>query len=222
MRSREQRFFDAIASRYDRVYALHGAVSRARLARVVAKLPARARVLDLGVGTGRELSALLDAGHHPTGVDFSPEMLAICARRARPVPLVQADFWPRLPFETGAFDAAVALHGTLAHPPDDAALPHLVAELARVLTPSGIVVAEVPAPEWIDDVVNSEADASGRKLTRAEAGRYVYEDTVVGAGLEVRALRAEQWRDLFAGWTKVTVGPLVESEGRELLVVALR
>lgn len=69
-------FFDAIAGRYERAYALTTAASRARMARVLGVLPAApAQVLDLGVGTGRELTALLDAGHAPTGLDASRAML---------------------------------------------------------------------------------------------------------------------------------------------------
>ena len=76
-------FFDAIARRYDRAYGLSGEVSRARLARVVRELHGRERVLVLGIGTGRELPALLDAGHEPTGIDISPGMIEVCNERSR-------------------------------------------------------------------------------------------------------------------------------------------
>ena len=118
-------FFDAIARRYDRVYAPEARASRERMARVTRELAKASRVLDLGVGTGRELSMLQDAGHSIVGVDASKEMLAICERRARPVPLVHADFWEPLPFGDASFDAVLALHGTLAHPLDRAALAGL-------------------------------------------------------------------------------------------------
>jgi len=107
-------FFDAIARRYDRTYGRSRAESTASLARVLALLAPRSHVLDLGVGTGRELPALLDAGHDPVGLDASREMLALCARRARPIPLVLGDLWERLPWEDASFDAVLALHGTLA------------------------------------------------------------------------------------------------------------
>src|SRR3984957_11121203 len=126
-----RRFFDAIAGRYEREYSLPAGESRARLERVRRELPAPpARLLDLGVGTGRELTALLDAGHAPTGLDASQAMLERCARRARPVPLVRAIFWVApLPFAHAACDAVLALHGTLAHPPEDGAMARLAREL---------------------------------------------------------------------------------------------
>ena len=174
MAGEAERFFDAIAARYDREYALDPAMTRVRMARVIGELPRLpARVLDLGVGTGRELSALLDAGLEVTGVDVSSEMLARCARRARPIPLVRADFWAPLPLPDGSFDAAVALHGTLAHPPDDAAYEALGAELARVVAPEGVVVAEVPAPAWLD-AAGSMPQTDRRRITRTGPGRCVF------------------------------------------------
>ena len=120
-------------------------------------------MLDLGVGTGRELSALQDAGYAPVGLDASPAMLALCARRARPVPLVQADLWGALPFDDAAFDAAIALHGTLAHAPD--AGLHACASRAslrgwckQMVARS---VAEVPSREWLAGIEVVE-DGDGR------------------------------------------------------------
>jgi aryl-alcohol dehydrogenase-like predicted oxidoreductase len=124
-------FFDAIARRYDRAYALSGPLSRARLARVVRELEGRTRVLVLGIGTGRELPALLDAGHEPVGLDVSPEMIAQCSHRARRVPIVLGDFYEPLPFGDASFDAAIALHGTLAHPPHEGAHRALASHLPR-------------------------------------------------------------------------------------------
>ncbi len=94
-------FFDAIARRYDRVYALSGSSSRERLARVLAAIEGKRRVLVLGLGTGRELPALLDRGHEVTGLDVSPKMIALCNTRSRTVPTVEADFWQPLPFAEG-------------------------------------------------------------------------------------------------------------------------
>lgn len=212
MTSDARRFFDAIAGRYERAYGLSAAESRARMDRVLKELPAApARVLDLGVGTGRELTMLLDAGYEPTGVDLSPAMLERCARRARSIPLVEADFWAPLPFGDRAFDAAVALHGTLAHPPDDAAPARLAQELARVLRPGGIWIVEVPSPAWLDQAAADDA------IRRIGPSRGVYEDPVTKACIEARLLSEAEWT--------AALGPAwdtrVESAGRaEWLVLA--
>jgi len=71
-----KRFFDAIAARYDRVYAREPRELRDHVARMLSILPKTpCDVLDLGVGTGAELPQLLDAGHRVIGVDFSEEMI---------------------------------------------------------------------------------------------------------------------------------------------------
>ena len=198
-RSEEARaYFEAVAGRYEREYALPASESRARLAVITGELPPRSRVLDLGVGTGRELSALLDAGHQPTGLDISPAMLARCAARTRPVPLIEANLYAPLPFPGASFDAVLALHGTLAHPPSAVALAKLAREIDRVLRPGGVVVIEVPTTRWLAAMsdrpmttftARSGGDADGRQ------GRHV--DPVTGAGIEVELISSDEWRALF-------------------------
>jgi SAM-dependent methyltransferase len=215
------RFFDAIASRYDRVYALPAGESRRRMVRVLRELPAPpARVLDLGVGTGRELPALLDAGYEPTGVDTSPAMLDRCARRSRPIPLVQADFWrPPMPFDAGSFDAVVALHGTLAHPPDDGAVARLALELGRVVPPGGVFLAEVPSTRWLDALATEPAADADRVVYRTGPRACRFEDRVVGARIDARVLDEREWCDALApAWSARIEG----MDDFEWLVVARR
>jgi SAM-dependent methyltransferase len=213
-------FFDAIAGRYERAYALPASASRLRMARVIEALPSPpARVLDLGVGTGRELSALLDAGFAPTGLDASAAMLERCARRARPVPLVRADFWQApLPFDRAAFDAVLALHGTLAHPPDVDAVGRLARELARVVRAGGAFIAEVPSPAWLErlDTALLLADRRVRRTGRATC---VYEDLVTGASIEATLLDEADWRAALSPDWDARVEPVDEVEW---LVVARR
>jgi SAM-dependent methyltransferase len=214
-------FFDAIAGRYERAYALPSAESRRRMDRVLRALPpAPAAVLDLGVGTGRELTALLDAGHEPTGLDASQAMLDRCARRSRPVPLVLADFWlAPLPFPDAAFDAALALHGTLAHPTDEGAVGRLARELARVVRPGGVFVIEVPRPAWLDslDAAARRADAGAqahldRRVRRTGPRTCVYEDLVTGASIEASLLDEAEWRAALAPGWQASVDSLDELE----------
>jgi SAM-dependent methyltransferase len=218
-------FFDAIADRYDRVYAPSAAETRLRMRRILAALPrAPLRVLDLGVGTGRELTSLLDAGHEPTGLDASTAMLERCARRGRPTVLVHADFWQApLPFGPRAFDAAIALHGTLAHPPDPRAVERLAAELARVVRSGGWLVAEVASPAWLDrvDAVNvadalagahSRNEPSDRHVQRTGPRACVVEDRVVGLAIEARLLDASEWTNALLPAWRPQVRPVSQSE----------
>jgi SAM-dependent methyltransferase len=180
-------FFDAIARRYDRDFALSGAVSRERLARVLGEIAGKRRVLVLGLGTGRELPALFDAGHEPTGIELSPEMIALCNKRARTCPIVEGDFYAPLPFPDGSFDAALALHGTLAHPPDASAHSRLAKELARVLGSDGVFVAEVPSAAGLSNL--------GVRITGPTS--FVHRDESSGIEIEGVALSVDEWAAAF-------------------------
>jgi SAM-dependent methyltransferase len=206
------RFFDRIAGRYERSYALPAAESRERMQRVLRDLPPPpARVLDLGVGTGRELAALLDAGYEPTGLDASTEMLARCARRSRPVPLVEADFYHPLPFADRSFDAAIALHGSLAHPPDEGAIGRLAQELARVVRPRGVWIAEAPSPAWLANLDRLHPDGDWR-VRRTGPETCVYEDEVAGASIEARVLSEGRWREALGDHWVTRVVPVTDVE----------
>ena len=206
-------YFEAVAGRFEREYALPAGESKTRLAAILKELAPGSRVLDLGVGTGRELSALLDAGHQPTGLDISPSMLARCAARARPVPLVEADIYAPLPFPGESFDAVLALHGTLAHPPPDSgtrALGKLVREIERVLRPGGVLVIEVPTTRWL--AAMSDRPSASFVTKSASQGRHI--DLVTGAGIDVELLADDQWRALFPKSFAVRVDDLGAGEIR--------
>jgi SAM-dependent methyltransferase len=200
-------FFDAIARRYDRAYAPDARSTRERVARVATFFPPHARVLDLGVGTGRELSVLQDLGFRPTGIDLSKEMLALCARRARPVPLLEADFWAPLPVETGAFDAVLSLHGTLAHPPNVEAYAALGGEIVRVLAPAGVFVSELPSRAWLERI-SSSLESEDRHARRISPDECAFDDLVTGTSITAFIPDDSRWGELFAPALDVRVEPL--------------
>ncbi len=96
------------------------------------------RVLDLACGTGRLLPALQAKGYLVAGADVSPAMLRASGERRREGSLgfVQADA-ERLPFRSGAFDAAVSLR-FLFHL-TEGERRSVLAELGRVTGAGGVI-----------------------------------------------------------------------------------
>lgn len=113
------------------------------LRRILARfaLPAGARVLDVGCGTGANGPVLTEGGHFAIGIDASPVPLGLAPRRERGhAARVRGDAG-RLPFASEAFDVVLALD-VLEHLDDDRAAAR---ELHRVCKPGGRLVVFVPA-----------------------------------------------------------------------------
>lgn len=98
----------------------------------------RARILDVGCGTGANLEMLKSFGS-AEGVDVSHEALAFC--RERGLENVRHGKAEQLPFEDNSFDLVTALD-VLEHLNDDAAG---LGEIGRILRPGGRVLLFVPA-----------------------------------------------------------------------------
>lgn len=101
--------------------------------------PARARILDLGCGTGRTLRWLVDRGHpRLLGADVVAPRLTEARRLVPEAPRAMAD-GARLPCRDGAFDLALALT-TFSSMPSEAMRQGAAAELLRVVRPGGVVI----------------------------------------------------------------------------------
>jgi SAM-dependent methyltransferase len=103
----------------------------------------RARLLDIGCGTGYTLSRL-PRGIRAVGLDYSEHALSLAERRAPGVELVRGSAYA-LPFADAAFDAVLALD-VLEHLDDD---QRAAREIARILAPGGVAVVAVPAVRWL-------------------------------------------------------------------------
>ena len=108
--------------------------------RVFAAVREARRILDCGVGTGRNI-AYYPPGAEVVGVDLCPGMLVRARRRARrlerPVELIEADVC-ELPLPDNSFDAAVATFLFCVLP--DEVQPSALREMARVVRPGGPLV----------------------------------------------------------------------------------
>jgi SAM-dependent methyltransferase len=101
------------------------------------------RILDAGCGSGPLYAALRDRGATVTGIDSSAEMLQLAWQRlGADAVLHRADLRSPLPFPDGSFDDVIA--SLVLHYLEDWATP--LAELRRVLTPGGRLIASVDHP----------------------------------------------------------------------------
>lgn len=137
------------------------------LERIVRRLPAAARVLELGAGSGRDAALLLRRGFEVTALDGSqamaeraaslhPELAGRIRVHRLPAPL---------PFADAAFDAVLSL-ATLMHLPA-AAIADVLTECRRVLCPGGTLAVSVPTERpGLDE---AGRDDRGRHFTVMDA-----------------------------------------------------
>jgi demethylmenaquinone methyltransferase / 2-methoxy-6-polyprenyl-1,4-benzoquinol methylase len=131
--------FAPLGSSYDRVGAALSLGQDPLWRRfLVSRLPRGGHVLDVATGTGLVAAELLRRGFTVTGLDQSPEMLAVARERfSERVQLVEASAAAALPFPDAAFDHLTVTY--LLRYVDDP--PATVAELARVVRPGGVVAS---------------------------------------------------------------------------------
>lgn len=127
--------YDQVAGQYARTHAEMTADMERFAARFLARLPAGARMLDLGCGAGRDLAWFQERREQVYGADFSSGMLRQ-ARQVTQALLVQADM-RRLCYASGSFGGLRCIAALLHLPKADA--PAAVAEMARVLVPGGFL-----------------------------------------------------------------------------------
>ena len=147
--------YHQLAELEDRLWhfeALHGHVRRAFSKH---KLPATAKVLDAGCGTGGLLRRMGTWWPETKreGLDFSP--LAVEFARKRVGCNITEGSITALPFAENSFDAIISLDVLCQVEQPQTALR----EFARCLRPGGLVVINVPAYRWLwsyhDDAVQS-------------------------------------------------------------------
>ncbi|MFD7868816.1 class I SAM-dependent methyltransferase [Streptomyces sp. NPDC059783] len=108
-----------------------------------ALVPAGARVLDAGCGTGRVAIRLTELGYDCAGVDVDPSMLAVARKQAPGLPWFHADLATLDPAALGiapGFDLVVAAGNVMAllAPGTETTV---VRRLSEALRPGGLLVA---------------------------------------------------------------------------------
>jgi SAM-dependent methyltransferase len=126
-------------------------------------LPANARILDAGCGSGRFMVELARRGT-VIGVELSDTSVALAQRRA--IGEVIAGSVLEMPFPDASFDLAVSLD-VIEHLEDDLAA---LRELRRTVAPGGALLVTVPAYQWLwsghDEINHHHRRYTRRSLQR--------------------------------------------------------
>lgn len=184
--------YAGMASVYDAFLEPFLRPSRLALKRLVQELGAQ-QVLDLGCGTGMQLSRLQDTGVQAWGVDLSTGMLAQ-ARRQAPQRCLRADA-TQTPFFDASFDLVYcqyALHEKSRH-----VIAGVLSEAKRLLKPGGHLVITDYAPSPDKRPWTSTLAIGIRAIERFAGDQHYrhYRDWMSRDGLD--AVLSE------AGWTRL-------------------
>ncbi|MGZ8630550.1 MAG: class I SAM-dependent methyltransferase [Actinomycetota bacterium] len=144
---------------------------------------AAGETLEVAIGTGLNLSNYAP-DVHLTGIDLTPEMLALARNRAadlgRPVTLCEGDA-QALPFPDGAFDTVLATYAMCSVPDER----RTILEMKRVLKPGGRLIlvdhvrSSMPPIYWIQRLMELAPSRHDNELTRRPITH------VIAAGLTI-------------------------------------
>ena len=144
----------AMSQRYDSARGLTGETLAKWRSMIAPYVEGRARVLDLGTGTGRFSAPLADwSGGMVVGVEPAEAMRRRAARLAHPRVLLVAGRGEALPLADSTFGAAL-LSNVFHHLVDRVACAR---ELSRVLEPGARVLVRGPLGDRLDLIVARKA-----------------------------------------------------------------
>jgi SAM-dependent methyltransferase len=161
------------------------------------RLPAGARILELGCGDGRDTARMIELGFDVHPSDGSPEMARMAGEKlGRKVPVMQFQELS----ETQAYDAAWC-HACLLHA-DRADLPKIIGRIHRALKPGGWHFANFKGD--VDGSDTGHRDKFGRyyNYMSETALRKVY-SVVPWQGLELEMLTAGSYGEGPIPWIRV-------------------
>jgi ubiquinone/menaquinone biosynthesis C-methylase UbiE len=171
------------------------------------------RVLDIGCGPGNLAKALLKLGARVTGIDPAPEMVAL-ARAAVPDATFLVAPGEDLPFEAGAFDAAIFLN-SLHHVPETVMIPALE-DAARVATGAVVVIEPLPHGNFFEALRIVEDETVVRNQAQDAIKRAVAEQ-------RLRLVREVEYvrREIFENFDQFAVR-ITAADGARAPIIAAR
>ena len=178
--------YDQVAERYRTWAASIRRDERQRYTNeLLDRLPAGARVLELGCGSGTPTTALLAQRFDVTGVDISARQLELARQAVPGATFIHADM-ADLTFPPASFDAVVALFSLIHVPRAEHAA--LLERVAGWLRPGGLLVATMGVRDNPGDV---EDDWLGAPMYFSHWDAATNRRLVEQAGLRILSAREE-------------------------------
>ncbi len=135
--------YDYIANQYEEWAGNVRVAERTKYTNVlVEKLPERAKILELGCGSGIPTSKQLAEKFTLTGVDISAQQVALAQQKVPEAKFIHADM-TKLEFPEGSFDAVTAFYSIIHVPRQEQA--ELLRKIASWLRPEGLLVITMGA-----------------------------------------------------------------------------
>jgi len=131
-----------IAANYDASLA-DSSLFQCDVAFVQRHCPPPGRLVDLGCGTGRLLTALAPQGYDLLGVDLSPEMLKVARINVPSATLLEANLTDLTGLPPSQFDYAACLFSTLGMIAGEQHRLAVLQQTSRLLRPGGVFVLHV-------------------------------------------------------------------------------
>jgi len=136
------------------------------------------KVLDIGCGNGKTVSALIEMGMDVTGLDFSPTAVNYCIKTFGDKAKFSIAECNRMPFPDNSFDAVTAVH--IFEHLDNLQLSDTIKEIRRILVPGGKV--------FVRSFAVGDSRAEGK------------DHDVRGNGISYRYYTTEQMKEIFEGF----------------------
>ena len=135
--------YDRVGPQYSRLAARANFDERAQYVdMLVKKLPADAKVLDVGCGAGIPTTRQLAERFTVTGVDISERQVELARRNVPHATFIKADI-ACLEFPPAGFDAVTAFYSIIHLPRDEQ--PLLLKSISKWLRPKGLLVVTMGA-----------------------------------------------------------------------------
>ncbi|CAB4762540.1 MAG: methyltransferase domain-containing protein [Actinobacteria bacterium] len=195
-----------------------GTASEPRAARGAAR---GARLLELGIGTGRLALPLAEAGFEVHGMDSSGAMLEQLRLkpRAAEIALTLGDVADRAAWPKGPFDLVLAAFNLLFNLSEEGAQASLFLSAAQALAPNGLLVVEafIPAPLEVNERRLSVKEVTAESVVLIATAATASTGEVTGQHIELRdgqPVRLRPWRIRVA--TPTQLDELAAAAGLEL------